>query len=42
MHGAYAYMCEIKGDFEWFSGFETINYKGVKIYECQFYGGLVV
>ena len=30
------------GDFEWFQGYEDISYKGQKIYELHFHGGVIV
>lgn len=38
-NGAYAYFCNIKGDFHWFNGVEEIYFEGKKIYECIFHGG---
>ena len=37
----YEYHCSVNGEFEWFQGYEEIFYKGNKIYECYFHGGLV-
>ena len=39
--GDYEYECSVQGDFEWFSGRESICFKGKKIYECLFHGGLI-
>jgi len=41
-NGDYSYMCNIKGDFHWFYGFEEIHFQGNKIYECAFHGGDIV
>ena len=35
----YLYTCNVEGDFHWFYGYETISYKGEKVYECAFHGG---
>ena len=39
--GEYTYRCRVEGEFEWFVGCEKILYKGVKVYEAMFQGGLV-
>lgn len=39
--GDYAYHCEIKGNFDWFQGKESIDYRGKQIYECYFHGGMI-
>ena len=39
--GDYAYHCSTDGNFEWFQGKETIDYRGEQIYECFFHGGLI-
>lgn len=39
--GDYAYECSVQGGFDWFSGKETICFKGNEIYECVFHGGLI-
>ena len=39
--GDYTYTCEVNGSFEWFSGYETIEYRGETIYECNFHGGMI-
>ena len=39
--GDYAYFCDTEGDFDWFQGKETIDYRGKQIYECFFHGGLI-
>ena len=40
--GDYTYNCQCSGDFEWFQGYENISYKGQKIYELHFHGGVIV
>ncbi|MBP5655631.1 MAG: hypothetical protein J6X33_08970 [Clostridiales bacterium] len=40
-NGDYTYKCEVEGDFEWFSGRETISLRGVVIYECLYHGGMI-
>lgn len=37
----YTYTCSVNGDFEWFQGYEAIDFNGIKIYECYFHGGIV-
>ena len=39
--GDYTYQCEVSGDFEWFQGYETIEYKGAVIYDCYFHGSAI-
>ena len=39
--GDYTYKCELNGDFEWFQGYETIEYKGAVIYDCYFHGSTI-
>ena len=39
--GDYAYHCDTAGNFDWFQGKETIEYRGKQIYECYFHGGLI-
>lgn len=39
--GDYTYKCDIKGDFEWFQGYETIEYRGEVIYDCYFHGSVI-
>ncbi|WP_428768642.1 DUF5680 domain-containing protein [Treponema sp. HNW] len=41
INGDYEYKCSADGDFNWFQGKETISFKGGKIYECRFHGGLI-
>lgn len=40
-NGGYVYTCVSEGDFEWFSGHETIEYNGKLIYECNFHGSMI-
>lgn len=35
------YICKVDGDFEWFSGNESIFHGEKKVYECVFHGGIV-
>ena len=39
--GDYTYKCEVSGDFEWFQGYETIEYRGAVIYDCYFHGSTI-
>lgn len=39
--GRLLYICDVKGDFNWFSGIEEILLDGKKVYECMFHGGKV-
>ena len=41
VNGCYTYRCEPEGDFEWFRGKETIEYRGALVYECLFHGGII-
>ena len=41
INGDYAYFCTVEGEFNWFQGKETIDYRGEQIYECVFHGGLI-
>lgn len=38
----YTYRCSIDGEFIWFKGYEAIYKDDVKIYECNFHGGIVL
>ena len=40
-NGDYEYKMSLNGDFNWFNGYEYITYKGIKIYECNFHGGVL-
>lgn len=40
-NGDYSYHCIINGDFEWFTGYEEMFCKNIKVYECNFHGGYV-
>lgn len=37
----YTYKCSIEGEFIWFKGYESIYKDDIKIYECNFHGGLI-
>lgn len=39
--GEYTYKCRVEGTFDWFVGCEKILYKGVKVYEAMFQGGII-
>ena len=39
--GDYTYKCEVNGEFEWFQGYETIEYRGEVIYDCYFHGSAI-
>lgn len=39
--GDYTYRCSVEGKPEWFQGYEQIQYRREKIYECYFHGGIV-
>jgi len=39
--GARSYLCQVKGDIDWFYGYEWIEKDGVRVYECAFHGGNV-
>ncbi len=39
--GDYSYHCIVNGDVDWFQGYEEIFYRGRKVYECYFHGGVV-
>lgn len=39
--GGYTYKSEVKGDFEWFQGYEAIEYKGETVYECHYHGTII-
>ena len=40
-NGEYKYICTVEGDFIWFSGHEEIYKNDLKVYECNFHGGLI-
>ena len=40
--GDYTYHCKVDGVFEWYQGYEEILYKGNRIYECYFHGGIII
>ncbi len=37
-NGDYLFTCTVQGDFDWFQGYETISFRGEKIYDCYFHG----
>lgn len=41
-NGEHTYHCIIKGEFNWFHGYEEIFYNGKKVYECIFHGGSIL
>ena len=40
-NGDYTYRCEVRGDFDWFQGYEVIEYSGVVIYDCYYHGSVI-
>ncbi|MDR3594115.1 DUF5680 domain-containing protein [Clostridium sp.] len=40
-NGVYKYKCAIEGNFIWFTGHEEIYNNEVRVYECNFHGGLI-
>ncbi len=40
-NGEYCYHCRAEGTFAWYQGCEEIYYRGKRIYECFFHGGIV-
>jgi len=40
-NGDYTFRCSVQGDFDWFTGYEEVLYKGKKVYECNFHGGAI-
>lgn len=40
-NGEYKYHCIIKGEFDWFHGYEEIFHNDKKVYECMFHGGCI-
>lgn len=40
-NGEYKYICTVEGDFMWFNGHEEIYKNDLKVYECNFHGGLI-
>lgn len=40
-NGEYEYKCTVEGDFIWFNGHEEMYKNDVKVYECNFHGGLI-
>lgn len=41
INGNFEYICNVNGDFNWFSGTEAIYKDKKKIYECMFHGGAI-
>lgn len=39
--GEYVYKCNVVGDFSWFQGYEEIDWRNQKVYECYFHGGIL-
>ena len=39
--GDYTFKCSVQGDFDWFTGYEEILFKGKQVYECNFHGGSI-
>lgn len=39
--GPLCYRCNVKGDVDWYYGYETIERDGVLVYECAFHGGVI-
>ena len=39
--GDYEYKCSVTGDIAWFQGYEEILFRGDRVYECCFHGGLL-
>lgn len=39
--GDLTYTCTVKGDFDWFIGYEQIANGNEKVYECMFHGGSI-
>jgi hypothetical protein len=39
--GPYRYVCQVEGEFGWYSGHEEIFYQDTKVYECLFHGGKI-
>ena len=40
-NGDYLYVCDVNGEFDYFSGKEIIYFQDEKVYECNFFGGIV-
>ena len=40
-NGDYTYSSFVEGEFGWFQGKEAIDYRGERIYECFFHGGMI-
>jgi hypothetical protein len=39
MNGDYSYKCSVKGEIDWFYGYEEIFFKGGAVFQCAFHGG---
>lgn len=37
----YVYKCAVEGEFIWFTGYEAIYKNGIKVFECNFHGGII-
>ncbi|QEN04746.1 helix-turn-helix domain-containing protein [Thiospirochaeta perfilievii] len=40
-NGNFTYHCNVKGNFDWFTGEEEIFFQTQKVYECIFHGGII-
>lgn len=40
-NGEYTYVCRVDGDFDWFSGDESVFHTDLLVYECRFHGGYI-
>ncbi|MDR1329757.1 MAG: DUF5680 domain-containing protein [Oscillospiraceae bacterium] len=38
-NGDYSYKCTVKGDIDWFYGYEQIFFRDEMVFECAFHGG---
>ena len=36
------YVCDVNGEFEYFSGKEIMYFQEEKVYECNFSGGMII
>lgn len=41
MNGDFRYTCTVEGDVFWFRGKEVVFYKGERIYQLYFHGGMI-
>ena len=37
--GEWVYTCAVRGEPDWFYGYEEIRHQGHRVYECAFHGG---